>query len=87
MPLSPLRIRQRLLPYSYLTPFAALVLYGVAVLWGWKTGELGLVQPRSYDAALPANAGVCLILLGLAANANVPEPVAATDLRMKGSVP
>ena len=58
--------RQRLLAYAYLTPFAALALYGVLALAGWWTGHLGLIQPRSYDAALPANACLDFILIGLA---------------------
>src|SRR5882724_9608723 len=60
------RIRQRLLAYGYLTPFAALAIYGLLGWWAWRTGNLGLVQPRSYDAALPANACACFVLLGLA---------------------
>ncbi len=66
MPPPPSRLRQRLLAHGYLTPFAALALYGLLGLWSWQTGQLGLVQPRSYDAALPANACACLILIGLA---------------------
>jgi len=54
------------LPYGYLLPFAVLVLAGLTVWWGWVTGHVSLVQPRSYDAALPVNACVCLILIGLA---------------------
>jgi cytochrome c-type biogenesis protein len=67
MPPQPSRFsRQRLLAHGYLTPFAALALYGLLGWWGWQTGSLSLVQPRSYDAALPANACACLVLLGLA---------------------
>lgn len=62
----PSRRRPRLLAHAYLTPFAALAVYGLMALWGWSTGRLGLVQPRSYDPALPANACACLILIGLA---------------------
>ncbi len=58
--------RQRLLAYAYLTPFAALALYGVLALAGWWTGHLGLIQPRSYDAALPGNACLCFALIGFA---------------------
>jgi PAS domain S-box-containing protein len=66
MPPPTSRPRQRLLAYGYLTPFAALALFGLLGLWSWQTGNLLLVQPRSYDAALPANACACLILIGLA---------------------
>ena len=66
MLLIPSRIQRSLLPYVYLMPFGLLVLCGVTVLWGWETGNVSLVQPRSYDAALPANACVCFILVGLA---------------------
>ncbi len=59
------RTRRSILQYGYLIPFAALALYGLTVLGGWWSGNLTLVQPRSYDAALPANACACLILLGL----------------------
>ena len=59
------RTRRSILQYGYLVPFAAFALYGLTVLWGWRSGNLALVQPRSYDAALPANACACLILLGL----------------------
>src|SRR5262245_5319032 len=62
----PRRSQQRLLAHAYLTPFAALALYGLAALWSWWTGNLALVQPRSYDAALPANACLCLVVIGLA---------------------
>jgi PAS domain S-box-containing protein len=51
--------------YGYLAPFAVLAAYGLLVLAGWMAGSLALVQPRSYDAPLPANACVCLILAGL----------------------
>jgi len=57
--------RRHLLQYGYLLPFALLVLYGLTVWWAWVSGHVGLVQPRSYDAALPANACACIILLGL----------------------
>jgi len=63
---SVLRNPLRLLPYSYLAPFVVLALYGLTVLGGWLTGNVTLVQPRSYDAVLPANACLCLIFIGLA---------------------
>jgi len=66
MPPPSSRFRQRLLAHGYLTPFAALAIYGLLGWWAWRTGNLGLVQPRSYDAALPANACACFVLLGLA---------------------
>jgi len=69
MPPPSSRPRQSLLSYGYLTPFAAVALYGLLGLWGWRSGSLSLVQPRSYDAALPANACVCLMLIGLAPGA------------------
>ena len=66
MPPPKSRFWPQLLAHGYLTPFAALALYGLAGLLAWRTGSLGLVQPRSYDAVLPANACACLVLLGLA---------------------
>ncbi|MDB6114259.1 MAG: barA 2 [Lacunisphaera sp.] len=63
LPLHP--TRTRLQQSGHLLPFLVLALYGLLVLGGWLTGNLNIVQPRSYDAALPANAGVCLFLLGL----------------------
>ena len=53
-------------PYGRLAPFLGLTVYGLIILYGWAGGKLVLVQPRSYDAVLPANAGVCLIFIGLA---------------------
>ncbi|MBL9216758.1 MAG: PAS domain-containing protein, partial [Opitutaceae bacterium] len=58
--------RQRLLPAGLLLPFAAVAASGLLVLAGWMLGHATLVQPRSYDAPLPANAGVVFVLLGLA---------------------
>ena len=58
--------RIRLLQYGCLAPFALLALYALTALLGWETGSLALVQPRSYDAVLPANACACLAFLGLA---------------------
>ncbi len=58
------RNRFNFLPYGYLVPFAVLCLYGLTVLLGWLTGVVALVQPRPYDAPLPANACVCAILIG-----------------------
>ena len=66
MPPHSSRTRQPLLAYAYLTPFAALALYGLLALGGWWTGRLLLIQPRSYDPALPANACLCLALIGIA---------------------
>ena len=66
MPLLPNRFRQHPLAHGYLIPLAALVLYGVVGWWSWRTGNLRFVQPRSYDAVLPANACACFLLLGLA---------------------
>ena len=57
--------RRHRLHYGYLTPFALLVLFGLTVWWGWAADQVSLVQPRSYDAALPANACACIILIGL----------------------
>ena len=65
MPRPTIRLRQPLLAYGYLLPFAALGLAGVAGWWGWHAGWLAVVQPRPYDAALPANASICFLLLGL----------------------
>src|SRR3954471_3050452 len=66
MPHPTSRHRQRLLAHAYLTPFAALALYGALALMGWWTGHLALIQPRSYDPALAANACLCFLLIGLA---------------------
>jgi PAS domain S-box-containing protein len=43
-----------------------LVVGGLTVLVGWWTGHVNLVQPRTFDAPLPANAAACLVLIGLA---------------------
>ncbi len=51
--------------YGYLVPFGLLAAYGMLVLAGWWSGTVSLVQPRSYDAPLPANAAACFVLLGL----------------------
>ena len=51
--------------YGYLVPFGLLAVYGAVVLGGWWFGHVTLVQPRSYDAALPANAAACFFLIGL----------------------
>jgi PAS domain S-box-containing protein len=51
--------------YGYLIPFGLLALYGAVVLGGWWFGHATLVQPRSYDAALPGNAAACFVLIGL----------------------
>ncbi|MFZ5495161.1 MAG: response regulator [Verrucomicrobiota bacterium] len=66
MPSSPSRTQHPLLKYGYLIPFGLLALGGLAVLTAWWTGWIALVQPRSYDAALPANAAACLLLIGAA---------------------
>jgi PAS domain S-box-containing protein len=66
MPSSPSRSPFSLLRYGHLAPFVLLALGGLAVLFGWWTGNVSLVQPRSYDAALPANAAACFVLLGVA---------------------
>src|SRR6478736_1633794 len=51
--------------YGYLVPFGLLAVYGAVVLGGWWFGQATLVQPRSYDPALPANAAACFLLIGL----------------------
>ena len=56
--------RSPLSHYGYLAPFALIFLFGLAVLIGWWTGTLGLVQPRATDTPLPANAALCFLLLG-----------------------
>jgi len=66
MPTSPSRPPLRPpLSYGPLAPFAALAIFGLVVLGGWWSGRVALVQPRSYDAALPANAALCFTLIGL----------------------
>jgi PAS domain S-box-containing protein len=52
--------------YGHLIPFALVALGGLVGLIGWWGGEVALVQPRSYDAPLPANAAACFLLVGLA---------------------
>ena len=59
------RKRPTFAQYGYLLPFAILSVYGLLVLVGWITGSTAMVQPRPFDAPMPANAGVCLILIGL----------------------
>ncbi|MBI2814242.1 MAG: response regulator [Opitutae bacterium] len=71
MPSLPNRIRQQPLAYGYLLPFAAVAVYGLIGWWSWTAGNVRFVQPRAYDAALPANACVCFILLGLTPGALV----------------
>src|SRR3954467_4236334 len=51
--------------YGHLVPFGLLAVYGALVLAGWWSGTVALVQPRPYDAPLPANAALCFLLLGL----------------------
>ncbi len=51
--------------YGHLVPFGLLALYGLLVLASWWSGNIWLVQPRSYDAPLPANAALCLVFIGL----------------------
>ena len=51
--------------YGHLVPFGLLAFYGLLVLAGWWSGNVQLVQPRSYDAPLPANAALCFVLIGL----------------------
>ena len=50
----------------HLVPFGLLAGLALWVLLGWWTGQVTWVQPRSYDAPLPANAAACLFLIGLA---------------------
>jgi PAS domain S-box-containing protein len=61
---SAIQLRRQLLKYSYLAPFALLAFAGLVVFWGWATGRVNIVQPRSYDAPLPANACLLLFLVG-----------------------
>jgi len=56
--------RHPLTRFLLATPFALLAVFGLLVLLGWWTETLLLVQPRVSDAALPANAALCLGLLG-----------------------
>ena len=69
MPPIPNRLRQHPLASGYLMPLAAVALYGLIGWWSWATGNVRFVQPRAYDAALPANACACFLLLGLAPGA------------------
>jgi PAS domain S-box-containing protein len=66
MPSPPSRSQPAQVAYGYLIPFGLLVVGGLIVLAGWWIGQVGLVQPRSYDTPLPANAALCLVLIGLA---------------------
>lgn len=54
-----------LLRNLHLLPFMAVAVLGGFVLIGWWTGQVGWVQPRSYDIPLPANAAFCFLALGL----------------------
>ena len=58
--------RSPLSHFGYLVPFSLILLFGLVVLGGWWTGNLGLVQPRNNDVPFPANAAACLVLLGAA---------------------
>ncbi|HEX2861274.1 MAG TPA: PAS domain S-box protein, partial [Lacunisphaera sp.] len=49
----------------HLVPFLLLAAGSLAVLLGWWTEHVTWVQPRSYDAPLPANGALCLLLIGL----------------------
>ncbi len=60
---SPARIH--LIKHGALAPFALVAVFGLVTLAGWWSGSPGIVQPRPFDAALPANAALCLLLLGL----------------------
>ena len=66
MPPIPSRHLRPLIRFGHLIPFATLALFGLVILVGWWTDNVALVQPRSYDAALPANAAACFLLIGLA---------------------
>ncbi|AOS43099.1 Signal transduction histidine-protein kinase BarA [Lacunisphaera limnophila] len=66
MPSTSSRPQPSPLPYGTLAPFGLLALGGLLILTAWWTGQVNLVQPRPYDAALPANAAACLLLIGLA---------------------
>ncbi len=66
MPSSPSRSPLPVKRPFYLLPFVLLAVCGLLVLVGWWTGHVTWVQPRSYDAPLPANAAACLALIGLA---------------------
>ena len=59
------RSQRTQLSYGPLIPFALLALHGLLVLAGWWSGNVWLVQPRSYDAVLPVNAAACFVLIGL----------------------
>ena len=59
------RSQRSQLSYGLLAPFALLALHGLLVLAGWWSGNVWLVQPRSYDAVLPVNAAACFVLIGL----------------------
>jgi PAS domain S-box-containing protein len=66
MPSTPSRSPHPATRLFHLLPFLLLALCGLLVLAGWWTGQITWVQPRSYDAPLPANAAACFLLLGLA---------------------
>lgn len=66
MPFPSSRPRHPLVALAYLWPFALLALYGLLALGSWWTGRLTLIQPRSYDPALAANAALCFVLMGCA---------------------
>ncbi len=58
--------RIHLTKHGALVPFAFVALFGLLTLLGWWGGSLTILQPRPYDAVLPANATLCLLLVGLA---------------------
>ncbi len=66
MPSHPSRSQPPLRSYGFLVPFALLAVGGFVVLMAWWSGNVSLVQPRSFDAPLPANAAAALMLIGLA---------------------
>ncbi len=61
----PLPARIHLIKHGALAPFVLIAVLGLVTLAGWWSGSSGTVQPRPFDAALPANAALGLLLLGL----------------------
>ena len=55
--------------HAILLPFVFVAGFGLFVLIGWWGGQATWVQPRPHDVPLPANAALCLFLIGLCVTA------------------
>ena len=74
--------------HAPLLPFLVVAAFGLFTLAGWWLREVNWIQPRPYDQPLPANAALCLILLGAAPLlAAWRRPTAATAAALLAAVP